>query len=177
MSLALALGVYLCVGAVLASFVYVRQGHLLSAAVTLPLWPLWMPFAFARDEAPIPAHPLEPRIFRALDAIRKNARETPLSTLVDVAAIDAIRARARRACAALAALDAGLERLGAEGRDIESLRARRDRLLRGLVSLADLAERLELEIALGSAGSPHDVDALGRELACVLEAGAESASL
>lgn len=177
MSLALAGALYLGVGAVLAGLVYVRQGQLLSAAITLPLWPLWMPFAFGRDDTSAPTHPLEARIFRALDAVRRSAGEGPLASLIDSAALDAIRERARRACVALAALDAGLERLSAEGRELDSVRERRDRLQQALLSLADLAERLELEIALGSAGSPHDVDALCRELASVLEAGAESAAL
>jgi hypothetical protein len=173
----LALVAYLAVGAGLASFVYLRQRRLFSAAVTLPLWPLWMPFAFARDEEPVPTHPLERRIFRALGAIRLSAGESAFESIIDISTIDAIRARAQKACAALLALDAGLERLRAEGRNFESVSARRDQLHRSLVSLADLAERLELEIALGSAGSPHDVDALCRELSCVLEAGAETASV
>lgn len=173
MSLSAALAIYFGVGAVLAGFVYARQRRVLSAAVTFPLWPLWMPFAFVRDEEQVPKHPLEVRILRSLDAIRDSALEGPLAALVDLGMIEAIRARARRACVALAVLDAGLERLEAEGREHASLRSRRDRLHASLVALADLAERLELEIALGSAGSSHDVDALCRELASVLEAGAE----
>jgi hypothetical protein len=136
--------IYVVVGAACAVAIYRTApargaAALVSAAVAVPLWPLWAPIALTsghRPSAPrAAAVPAEPTVAAAADRIEAALREgveacagTPLETLLPRAAGERMLAEVRRAASRHAEIGALLAREGfdqnaAQGRLTELTRA------------------------------------------------------
>ena len=152
-----------------------HDGGWWSAAVAVPLWPLWLPFALRLDAPGTPSTPAASRVEAALREGLDACRGTPLAHLLPVDAaqqlvdeVSRVEARCTELTRLLSRNDlnearasarlAELERDGASERTIatarlhlvhvERLHRIRERDRGALSALADLAEALRTQLVL-----------------------------
>lgn len=145
-------GLYVLVGLACAIAVFRRApsrgvGALGSALATIPLWPLWAPFALAPARARGPSRPesdaILVRVDKALADAVAAARETPMSEIFTQRTATRIAAEVARVAGRLADLSALAERTGFD----RSASARR---------LEELVRSGASERALATARLQHD---------------------
>jgi hypothetical protein len=184
------LALYAVVGVACAIAVFHRSttrdlGALMSALVTVPLWPLWAPFALApararRHESNAVVQRVERALADALDAVR----DTPMSGVFTEATATHIAAEVAHVAARIDELAAVAERVGfdREGSakrleelensgaseraiatarlqhaSLERLEQLRENDARAIEELVDLLEALRTQLVLARyAGSPAD---------------------
>jgi hypothetical protein len=196
--------VYLAIGVACAIWIYRKSPPpaaraLASAAVAVPLWPLWAPFALERSVDATPLHPLAERVERALEDAERAALGSSASALLSPAVVTRLRRELRRIGARLSELDglltldgfdldASERRLGELAGDRQaSARAHHESLRRlhqqraadvsGLGELADLVLALRAELLLERQGAASEgVADLVREVSARLEALTDPAS-
>ncbi len=185
MSLRDVLVVYLLVGVACAIAVLRRgRGAALSALATVPLWPLWAPFALAPSRPVMRATAIVSRIDKALAESVAAVADTPMREVFTKDAAARIGAEVARVAERLADLSAlaersgfdreasaqrlaELERTGGEGRALATARLHHESLqrlaelraadARALDELADLLEALRTQLVLARyAGSSAD---------------------
>ena len=184
------LALYAVAGVACAIAVFHRSstrdlGAVLSALVTVPLWPLWAPFALAPPRATRhESHRIVERVERALADALDAVRDSPMSGVFTRATADRIAAEVTRVAARIDELSAvaarsgfdrdasarkleELERSGASERAIATARLQhaslerlsqlREADARALDELVDLLEALRTQLVLARyAGSPAD---------------------
>ncbi|MBX3275988.1 MAG: hypothetical protein KF729_37395 [Sandaracinaceae bacterium] len=199
MSLVDLIVLYAIVGAGCAAVVYRRARgstakRLGSAAIALPLWPIWGPIALLPDAAPRSratdrAERIEAELAQAVAA----AERSPFEVLLPKAAADRIRAEVREALSRTAELDAVLEQPGFDRREAEArvvglsaggaskralrtavlhrdnvlrIEALRDKNVRALEELGELvgALRSQLVLARYAGSSPEGVGSIVTEM-------------
>ncbi len=190
---------YLIVGVGCAAVVYARtHGTRLrragSAAVAVPLWPLWAPLALIDDVAPRSratdrAARVEEELARSVEA----ARGSPFEVLLPADAAARIQSEVRATLSRVAELDAvlaqpGFDLIAAERRvseltesgaskralqtavlhrnNVARIQALRDRSVRGIEELAELvgALRSQLVLARYAGSSPEGVGGIVAEM-------------
>jgi hypothetical protein len=194
--------VYLAIGVAIAIAIYRRSPPpitraLASAAVAVPLWPLWAPFAFEPSRARDAAHPLAARVASALASAEIAALGSGAGALLSRAEVARLAREVQRIGARLAELDrllategfdlaASERRLAAlEGARRASAEAHHARLVRlharraadaaGLAELVDLVHALRAELLLEAEGaSGSGVADLVQEVSARLEALTET---
>lgn len=121
-----------------------RRSALVSAALAVPLWPLWLPVALAARDAARPTNgPAQSETEAALLEAYEAVRGTPLEALLPREAVDRIVQEVRRASERHAELDA---LIGGKGFDLSQARERLARLTRERAGPRALASaRLQLE--------------------------------
>ena len=183
------LALYAVVGLACAIAVFHRSSTrglatVISALVTVPLWPLWAPFALAPPRARPESNSVVERVERALADALDAVRDTPMSGVFTVSTANRIAAEVASVAARVAELSTvgarvgfdraasarrleELEKSGASERAIatarlqhgslERLEQLRDADARALEELADLLEALRTQLVLARyAGSPAD---------------------
>lgn len=124
--------VYLAIGIGCALWIYKRAPPpaaraLVSAAVAVPLWPLWAPFALDSRSRAGASHPLSLPVERALHAVEAARIGTSAAALLS----PEVTARLRREVARIAERLGELDRLlASEGFDLESSARRLEALER-----------------------------------------------
>ena len=190
---------YLVVGAGCAAVVYRRtkgdpRRRLASAAVALPLWPVWAPIALIPDAPPrIPATGRAERIEEELAQAVRAAADSPFEILLTEKAAGRIREEIARAVGRIAELDEvlaqpGFDLAAADQRvdqlvganasrralktavlhrdNVARIRAVRDRHERALDELGELvgALRSQLVLARYAGSSPEGVGGIVSEM-------------
>ena len=167
--------IYAVAGLAAAALILRHAGGWWSAAVAVPLWPLWLPFALRLDAPGAPSTPAASRVEAALREGLNACRGTPLAHLlpVDTAQqlvdeVSRVEARCEELGRLLTRPDlngahasarlAELERQGASDRAIATARLHRVHVERlhhihqrdrdALTALADLAEALRTQLVL-----------------------------
>lgn len=189
--------VYLIVGAGCAALVYRRSRvpggrRLVSALVTIPLWPLWAPFVLGGGAARQgDADGFSARIDRALRDAAALGRGTPLATMLTPAAIARVNGEVARIAERIAELDAltrspayqadasavriaALERAGASARTLDTARLEHAALLRlqqlrrrdarALEEIAALVEALRSQVLLARHAGASSTTGLAAEM-------------
>lgn len=190
---------YAVVGAGCAAVVYRRTRgptarRLGSAAIALPLWPIWAPIALIPDAAPRSratdrADRIEAELAQAVQA----AESSPFEVLLPHESAERIRSEVRDALERIAELDAVLEQPGFDRRDAEErvrrlsaagaskralktavlhrdnvlrIEALRDRHVRALEELGELvgALRSQLVLARYAGSAPEGVGGIVSEM-------------
>jgi hypothetical protein len=194
--------IHLAIGIACAIWIYRRSPPpaaraLASAAVAVPLWPLWAPFALDGSGTPVALHPLAERVERALDHAERAALGGSARALLSREVVARLRREVRQIGARLCELDRHLASDGfdltvsertlgelegarqasarAHHESVRRLHARRAADAAGLAELADLVQALRAELLLERQGAASQgVADLVREVSARLEALTET---
>jgi len=140
-----------CAVAVYRQTTSTRRARLASALVTVPLWPLWAPFALASRERSNQSPAVAARIEALLRVVVEAAQGTSLETVLTRSAARHLGAQVRRVAARLAAIDELSSGTGTTARHADAharLAALRARHADALHEIAELLDALTTQLGL-----------------------------